>query len=80
MTSESFIYDPAHWRTRADEARILAKELDDSESRAAMLRMAQDYERLAQWVEDRALRGLLQRTKTQNTSGATWTSIPCWCL
>jgi len=57
MTSESFIYDPAHWRTRADEARILAKELDDSESRDAMLRMAQDYERLAQWVEDRALRG-----------------------
>jgi hypothetical protein len=59
MTSESFIYDPAHWRTRA--ARILAKELDDSESRDAMLRMAQDYERLAQWVEDRALRGLLPK-------------------
>jgi hypothetical protein len=61
MTSESFIYDPAHWRTRADEARILAKELDDSESRDAMLRMAQDYERLAQWVEDRALRGRLPK-------------------
>jgi hypothetical protein len=42
MTGESFIYDPAHWRARAGEARILAKELDDSESRDAMLRMAQD--------------------------------------
>jgi hypothetical protein len=61
MTTDSFIYDPAHWRTRADEARILAKELDDSESRDAMLRMAQDYERLAQWVEDRALRGRLPK-------------------
>jgi hypothetical protein len=61
MTTDSFIYDPAHWRTRADEARILAKELDDLESRDAMLRMAEDYERLAKWVEDRAQRGRLPK-------------------
>jgi hypothetical protein len=38
MPGEYFIYDPAHWRTRADEARILAKELVDLESRDAILR------------------------------------------
>jgi hypothetical protein len=58
MTSESFIYDPAHWRTRAEEARILANEVSDSESKNEMLRMAEDYERLAKWIEDWALRRL----------------------
>ena len=58
MTSQSFISDPEHWRTRAEEARILAKEMNDSESKAAVLRIAEDYERLAQWIEDWALRRL----------------------
>jgi hypothetical protein len=61
MTNESFIYDPEHWRTRAEEARLLANELSDSECKNEMLRMAEDYERLAQWVEDRALRGLVAK-------------------
>jgi hypothetical protein len=58
MTAESFINDPEHWRTRAEEARILAKDMNDSASKEAMLRIAEDYEQLAQWVEDWALRRL----------------------
>jgi hypothetical protein len=52
MTSESFINDPGYWRTRAEEARILAKDMNESAFKGAMLRLADDYEQLAQSVED----------------------------
>ena len=32
------INDPKHWRARAEEARILANQMNDSEAKAAMLR------------------------------------------
>jgi hypothetical protein len=50
-----FINEPEHWRARADEARILAKQMNDAEAKVAMLRIAEDYERLAQRAEGRAL-------------------------
>jgi hypothetical protein len=59
MTSESFINDPDHWRTRAEEARILASEENDSKTKDALLRLA-DYEHLAEWFENWALRHLPQ--------------------
>jgi hypothetical protein len=40
-----FINEPDHWRARAEEARMLANQMNDSESRDAMLRIAEDYER-----------------------------------
>ena len=39
--------NPAHWRLRAQEARLLAEELDDLVARAATLAIAEEYERLA---------------------------------
>jgi len=53
-----FTNEPEHWRARAEEARILANEMNDSESKHAMLRVAEDYEQLARWVENWALRRL----------------------
>jgi hypothetical protein len=50
-----FINEPEHWRARADEARILAKQMNDAEAKVAMLRIAEDYERLAQRAEGRTL-------------------------
>jgi hypothetical protein len=40
----SFIKNPAHWRQRAEE---------DPQSKDAMLRIAKDYERLAERAEQR---------------------------
>ena len=59
-----FINEPEHWRARAKEARILANEMNDSESKDAMLRIAADYEHLAQRAEDRAL-GRLSNSGTE---------------
>jgi hypothetical protein len=50
----SFINDPEHWRDRAEEMRTLAEGMRDQVSRQMMLRMVQDYEKLAQRAEERS--------------------------
>jgi hypothetical protein len=46
-----FINEPEHWLARAEEARILANQMNDAEAKVAMLRIAEDYEwsRLPPW-------------------------------
>jgi hypothetical protein len=48
--------DPQHWRDRADEARATAAQIVDPETRTTMLRIAEDYERLARLGEQRLTR------------------------
>jgi hypothetical protein len=43
-----------HWRTRAEKMRTLAEEADDLTVRAMMLRIAADYDRLAESSNDSA--------------------------
>ena len=50
----SFINDPEHWRECAKKAHDLAERMDDPELKAAMLRVAYDYENLAIRAEARA--------------------------
>jgi hypothetical protein len=50
-----FINEPDHWRARAEEARNLAHQMNDPESKDAMLRIADDYERLANRAEHHLL-------------------------
>jgi Pectate lyase, N terminus len=50
----SFINDPAHWRQRAEEARTVAEQMYEPQSKEAMLRIAKDYERLAERAALRA--------------------------
>lgn len=47
------INDPKHWRERAEEARIVADELTDADSKRRMLRIAEDCEELAKRAEKR---------------------------
>jgi len=46
--------DPEHWRSRVEEARSIAEQLSDPESKQTMLRIAADYERLAEHAKQRA--------------------------
>jgi hypothetical protein len=43
----SLLNNPAHWQLRAEETRLLAAQLLDPESKATILKIAQEYERLA---------------------------------
>jgi hypothetical protein len=49
-----FVNEPDHWRARAVEARTLASRIKESQSRDAMLSIAEGYERLAKRAQDRA--------------------------
>jgi hypothetical protein len=40
-----------HWRARAEEARKLAESMADEDSRWRMLRIASDYNKLAERAE-----------------------------
>jgi hypothetical protein len=53
---EYLLDPPEHWRKRAEQARTIAEQLSDPESKRTMLRIAQDYERLAEQAKLRARR------------------------
>jgi hypothetical protein len=48
------VNDAKHWRDRAAEMRVLSGEMKDFEARTLMLKLANDYDRLADRAEDRA--------------------------
>ena len=50
----SLFDDPARWRERAEEARSIAEQLNEPESSRMLLRIAEDYERLAKHADRRA--------------------------
>ena len=50
------IDDPQHWRDSANEIRALVNDVKDEASKQKMLRIADDYERVAKRAEDRGKR------------------------
>jgi len=56
--SQSNINDPKHWRDRAAEMRALSEMMKDAETVAIMLRLADDYDKLADRAEIRSNGGV----------------------
>jgi hypothetical protein len=50
----NFANDAKHWRLRAAEMRALAETMNDVGVRALMLKLANDYDKLADRAEDRS--------------------------
>ena len=46
------VWDPEHWRFRAEEARTVADQMTHEEARTIMRRIANDYDRLAKLAEE----------------------------
>lgn len=47
--------DPKHWRLRAKEARLAAEQMGDPDAKAAMLKVADEYDRVAGRATERAI-------------------------
>jgi hypothetical protein len=46
-----------YWRSRAEEARVLAESLEDTQSKQIMQCIVRDYERMAELAEQRVKSG-----------------------
>jgi hypothetical protein len=56
MTDNTSYYLAARgWRMRAEEVRAYADEMKEAEPKAIMLRIAADYEKLAEWAEQNSV-------------------------
>jgi multidrug resistance efflux pump len=49
--AKKLTWDPAQWRFRAEEARMVADQMTHEEARAIIRRIANDYDRLAKLAE-----------------------------
>ncbi len=67
--------NPDYWRNRAEEARAIALQMVDSQTKATMLAIARDYEKLAKRAEQRASEPRLgSDPQAASRSPASWPS------
>jgi hypothetical protein len=51
--THTYLNDPKHWRDRAEETRAKAEQCWQDESKHRMLRIAFEYDRLADYAAER---------------------------
>jgi len=54
--ADGLVINPEHWRKRGEEMRSFASEMRDGESKSILMRVADDYDRLARRAEHDAPR------------------------
>jgi hypothetical protein len=54
MPSQYKFNDAGHFRATAEEMRVAAENMSSEECRLTALQIASDYDRLADWAEQRA--------------------------
>src|SRR3974390_1475316 len=54
MPQAHYINDPSHWRARANTFRSLAEDLKTEQAKQEMLKLAKDYDYLAERAEKRS--------------------------
>jgi hypothetical protein len=45
------VNDPRHWRARAAQMRAMSDRMKDAKTKATMLKLAEDYDKLAERVD-----------------------------
>ena len=55
MTSDASWQNARVWRMRAAQSRALADEMEEPQPKAMMLRIADEYDRLAEWAEKNSI-------------------------
>ena len=62
--ARNFIWDPTHWRFRAEQARTVGDHMTHEEARTIIRRIANDYDRLAKLADEQLIaqaRGTLRQ-------------------
>jgi len=50
------LFNPEHWRDRAEEARAVASQMTDPRAKATMLDIAKGYDTMAEHAQARAVK------------------------
>ena len=58
------VNDPRHWRDRAAQMRAMSDWMKDAETKATMLKLAEDYDKLAERV-DSSFSGLTYHQRSE---------------
>src|SRR5271170_6169363 len=74
--SDYLFKTPTHWRMRAEKMRTLAEEANDSTVRAMMLRIASDYDRLAESEDDHAAHDSIMFLQDEATQAESVSGLP----